>query len=465
MRKSMKTTIKMIGAAMLIAALFDIGCAKKQPVLWQSITNSAVTAQLKSFVAEKEAQANAATNEAPPGFAAFFAAAKSGNWQAVSNAFTDFRKHAGQYEHSGKTDDRLRGTKWQAIIEVWGAFDAFGEGDEKYSAAFGNDIIGSIPPGSIYFGGTDAGRFVVTAMQNSHVNGDPFYGLTQNALADNSYLDYVRGMYGDKIYIPTVEDSQKCFDDYLADVQRRGQQHQLKPGENFKMVDGKPQISGQFAVTLIDGLLAKVIFDKNSDREFYVEESFPHDWMYPYLEPHGLIMKINRQPLATLPTDIVQQDHDYWAKLVAPMIGDWLHHDTSVGDVAAFAEKTFGKLDFTGFTGDPRFIQNAYSHRTFSKLRSSLAGVYAWRARQTTDTSEKERMNDEADFAFRQAWTLCPYSPEAVFRYVNFLLEQKRGADALLVAETAAQMPAMQGRDGAQMRTLVEQLKKFQKRK
>jgi hypothetical protein len=48
---------------------------------------------------------------------------------------------------------------------------------------------------------------------------------------------------------------------------------------------------------------------------------------------------------------------------------------------------------------------------------------------------------------------------------VNFLLEQKRGADALLIVETAAQMPAMQGRDGAQVRTLVGQLKKFQKRK
>ena len=46
----------------------------------------------------------------------------------------------------------------------------------------------------------------------------------------------------------------------------------------------------------INGLLAKIMFDKNPDREFYIEESFPLDWMYPYLEPHGLIFKINRQP-------------------------------------------------------------------------------------------------------------------------------------------------------------------------
>ena len=74
-------------------------------------------------------------------------------------------------------------------------------------------------------------------------------------------------------------------------------------------------------------------------------------------------------------------------------------------------------------------------------------------------------MNNEADFAFRQAWVLCPYSPEAVYRYVNLLLSQKRISDALLVAETAAQMPAMQGSDGTQVRTLVEQLKNFQKAK
>jgi hypothetical protein len=187
--------------------------------------------------------------------------------------------------------------------------------------------------------------------------------------------------------------------------------------------------------------------------------------MYPYLEPHGLIMKINRQPLSELSDEIVKQDHDYWVKYVQPMIGDWLNDDTSVEKVAAFAKKTFGKQDFTGFTGDPRFIQNAYSHKIFSKLRSSIAGLYMWRLDQAAGEEEKDRMARAADFAFRQAWALCPYSPEAVFRYVNFLLKQERFSDALVVAETAAQMPSMQGQDGEQIRALVEQLKKLQKAK
>jgi hypothetical protein len=462
----MKTTIKSLGAVILGVGLFIGGCAKKQMASFQSLKNPEVAAQLKSFVAEKETQANAATNKMPSEFQAFFAAAEKGDWLAVSNMFWDLGKRIGHLDATARPDfSYAHGTQWEAVKEVWGALDAFGEGDEKYSMAFGTNIIASISAGSIYFGGTDPGRFLVTAMQKSQVNADPFFVLTQNALADGTYLDYLRSMYGDKIYIPTAEDSQKCFQDYMEDAQRRMQSHQLMPGEDVKMVDGKVQVSGQVAVMEINGLLARVVFDKNPNREFYIEESFPLEWMYPYLEPHGLIMKINRQPLVALSEDVVSRDHDYWTKYVTPMIGGWLNDDTPVEQVAAFAKRTFGKQDFSGFTGDPRFIQNAYSHKMFSKLRTSIAGLYAWRLKQATDASEKERMAREADFAFRQAWALCPYSPEAVFRYINFLLAQNRAADALLVAETAAQMPANQGKDGGQIRALVEQLKNFQKAK
>lgn len=462
----MKTTIKILGMAMLIAALYNIGCAQKQPVLWQSIKNPEVTAQLKSFVVEKEAQANAATNKMPSEFKFFFAAANKGDWLTVSNDFENFRKHSHDFDHPGPNDEWLQGVQWQAVKEVWGAFAAFAWGDEKYCAAFGRDIIESIPPGSIYFGGSDPGRFLITAMQKSQVDGDPFFTLTQNALADGTYLDYLRSMYGDKIYIPTSKDLQKCYEDYMADAKQRLQNHQLKPGEDVKVTgDGLVQISGQVAVMQINGLLTKIIFDRNSNREFYVEESFPLDWMYPYLEPHGLIMKINRQPLAELPGDIVNQDHDYWTNCVTPMIGGWLNDDASVSDVAAFVEKVYLRHNFSGFDGDPRFVQNAYSHTMFSKERSSIAGLYAWRAQHASDATEKERMNNEADFAFRQAWALCPYSPEAVFRFVNLLLSQNRVSDALVVAETAAKFPSTTGIDVRQMQNLVDQLKRFQKTK
>jgi hypothetical protein len=186
-------------------------------------------------------------------------------------------------------------------------------------------------------------------------------------------------------------------------------------------------------------------------------EGFPLDWMYPYLEPHGLIMKINRQPLPALSDEIVQRDRDYWTKYVTPMIGGWLKPDTTIEEVAAFAEKIHVKKDLSGFAGDPQFVQNEYWCQNFSKLRSAIGGLYEWRAQHAADAAEKKRMNAAADFAFRQAWALCPYSPETVVRYVNLLMSQNRRADARRVAETAAKIAEMKGRDGV-LRQLVTEL-------
>jgi hypothetical protein len=224
-------------------------------------------------------------------------------------------------------------------------------------------------------------------------------------------------------------------------------------------------MSRQMNVIGVRELLTKTIFDKNPDREFYLVEGFPLNWMYSHLEPHSLIMKINRQQLPELSDEIVQRDSDYWTKYLTPMIGGWLKPDTTIEEVAVFVEKIHVKKDLSGFAGDPQFVQNEYWCENFSKLRSSIGGLYAWRAQHAAGATEKKRMNDAADFAFRQAFALCPYSPETVFRYVNLLLGENRGADALVVAETAAQMPSMQGKDGGQIRSLVEQLKKFQKAK
>ena len=454
----MKIAFKSLGLISLTAGLTAavVNCSGQQISLWDSLTNPDDARQLKSFVAEKEAQANAATNESPADLPAFFAAAQAGDWAALSAICTNYWNHAGQYEHTGTTDDRLRGTKWQDIIEVWGGLEAFAKGNENYSALYANDIIDSIPAGSIYFGGTDPGRFLITAMEKSQADADPFFLVTQNALADNTYLDYLRTMYGDKIYIPTAEDSQNSFKDYCDDAQRRMQSHQLKDGENVSVdKNGHLQITGQVAVMGVNALLAKVIFDHNSNHDFYVQESFPLDWMYPYLEPHGLIFKLDREPPGTLSDETLQEDHDYWTKTITPMIGDWLNDDTSVADIANYAETVFLNHDFSNFTGDTNFVLNNYSNRMFSKERSSIAGLYAWRAKHSNNAGEKERMNHAADFAFRQSWALCPDMPSVVSGYVNLLNDEKRYGDALAVAQTAAECDST----NAQFEKLVTQLK------
>jgi beta-lactamase regulating signal transducer with metallopeptidase domain len=481
-----RSRIATLTVACLVAAFLSLGwligsyAADNSPQAW-SLKNSKVAEQLKHFVAEKKAQegtlieadetdfakyyANASDGSklVRPDCQPFFAAADKGAWPTVTNIWSEMEAHT--LGLSKSTNGYPHGMWLQPMRETFGAIEAFAAGSEAYSKVFGDDIIQSIPTGSIYFGGTDPGRFIITALQKSHVNGEPFFTLTQNALADGTYLEYLRSMFSGKIYIPTDADSQKSFQDYSADAQVRLKANQLKPGEDVKVTPGRVQVSGQTAVMEINGLLVKIIFDKNPGREFFIEESFPLDWMYPNLEPHGLIFKINRQPLTELSDAMVQQDRDYWQKLVPGMIGGWLNDDTSVMEVTAFAEKVFLQHDLGGFTGDPRFVQNDYACKMFSKLRSSIGGLYAWRAQHATDASEKERMNDAADFAFRQAFALCPYSPEVVFRYVNLLKSRNRGADALLVAETAAKMPSMKGRDGDQVRDLIKQLEQSQKAK
>jgi hypothetical protein len=181
--------------------------------------------------------------------------------------------------------------------------------------------------------------------------------------------------------------------------------------------------------------------------------------MYPYLEPHGLIMKINREPLSELSDAMIQQDRDFWQPRVTQMIGDWLNDKTSVKSVTAFGEKVFLRHDLGGFSGDPRFVENDYASKTFSKLRSSIAGLYAWRAENATVPGEKERMARAADFAFRQSLALCADSPEAATRYADFLKQQHREADAGLVQALADDFKPTTGGSAALSKASVFQIR------
>ena len=243
------------------------------------------------------------------------------------------------------------------------------------------------------------------------------------------------GVYpAQEIYIPNGEDMSRSYVDYMNDAQRRYEQHQLRQGENaIPTGDGKIQITGQTSVMAINGLLTKVIFDHNPTNDFYVEESFPLDWMFPHLSPFGIIMKINRQPLSEVTQEMVDRDHAFWSAYASRLTGsNWLTYDTSVKQIADFVDKVYIQHDYTGFTGDRRYIRDEQAQKSFSKLRTAIAGVYAWRLGQLAQTptpqefiatgEARARMIKEADFAYRQAFVFCPFSPEVVYRYVQFLV-------------------------------------------
>ncbi len=418
---------------------------------------------------------------------------------------------------------------------------------------FGHDMF--TPPFDIYppmardailFGGTDPGRFAPTYMifdesfiptrckRDPEFDRRDVYIITQNALADGTYLSYIRahyfrsdqidppffqgmisyfqdlalnprqrnlknqgasyhdnllarligglypalrpfdrlftgigahiearrrreGVYPPKeIYTPSPADHARCMQQYFDDAQRRLSLNQLRPGEQVRLgADGRLQVSGQVSVMAINGLLTQVIFEKNPDHDFYLEESFALDWMYPYLEPFGIIMKINRKPIPEITEDMVRNDHQFWSRYSDRLIGNWINYDTSIKEICDFAIRVHERRDYSGFTGDRKFIRDDQAQKSFSKLRSSIAGIYAWRYMNETNPVLKDRMFREADFAFRQSLAYCPYSPEAVFRFTNLLIHQARYEDALLIAETALRFDP----DNLNMRNWVAQLR------
>jgi tetratricopeptide (TPR) repeat protein len=128
----------------------------------------------------------------------------------------------------------------------------------------------------------------------------------------------------------------------------------------------------------INGILTKMMFDHDKKfRDFYIEESYVIPWMYPYLSPHGLIMKLNAE---FVPYDAAtaSKDRDFW---------DWY---------------TRRLLD------DPMYRRDFAGQKSFSKLRTAIAGLYA----------RQGRMRDAAN-AYREAVLLYPVSPEATFRYAQ----------------------------------------------
>lgn len=302
---------------------------------------------------------------------------------------------------------------------------------------------------AVLYGGTDPGRFVPTFMilveslapSRAKYKLDPtfdrsdVYIITQNALADNTYMNYIRDHYAlerpdinnpatltnrsgwqqwvfqfgwnhlgrhrtyptQPIWIPNQRKVEEGFTQYVNEIRARGTQ----AGEHVRIEGGKVQIQGVQGVMAINGIISKMIFDANKEKHsFYVEESYVIPWMYPHLEPFAVIMKINKEPLPRLTPDKVTRDRQFWDEYVAML------------------------------QADPRFARDTDAQKSFSKLRTAVAGLYTWRG-----ANGQPELNAEAEYAFQQALTLCPDSPETNFRYVELLSRLERYDDAIDVLE------------------------------
>jgi tetratricopeptide (TPR) repeat protein len=137
-----------------------------------------------------------------------------------------------------------------------------------------------------------------------------------------------------------------------------------------------------------------------------------------------------------LPEQILENDRKFWSQYSERLIGNWINQETTVEDVCKWARRIYLRRDLTDFKGDPIFVRDNDAQKAFSKLRSAVAALYAWRYGITADHALKEQYAREADFAFRQAFAFGPINPEVSFKYVNFLSARGRFEDAKLIAQT-----------------------------
>jgi hypothetical protein len=349
----------------------------------------------------------------------FFDAVEKGQWDEIDAA------HAALLENQTNLNQPKSAELhqiWRAIQETWGAEREAHTWPPQTLLDYGNSILGSLRPGMIYAGGTDPGCFIPT-MLNETSDGEQHIVLTQNALADGTYLKYLQFQYGDRIYVPNEQDSQQMFQEYIVDAQKRlehdlqfpDEPKQLKPGEEIKATDGHVQVSGQVAVMGINEKLFQLLMTKNSDQSFAMEESFPFSNLYSKSTTLGPVLEMNsKDDQNTLTAERAAQAVDYWL--------------TAANQVLS----------------NPDTPADSDARKAYSKLISSQAGLLA--DHQFTAQAEQE---------FQLAQKLCPSSPEVVFRYTNLLLNDHRIEDALNVAQNAVNAAP----DNKQFKGLLEQLK------
>ena len=345
----------------------------------------------------------------PPEIDAFFKAVDKGDWAEIDSRWKELLAHSPQYSSNGDRPDL--NPYWATVLDAYGAAEQAHNWPEQQLLDYGNAVLSSLEPGTVYVGGTDFGRWVPELMNET--SDDPHIIVTQNALADGGYLDLVREMYGDQFNTLTSEDSQKAFQDYMADARKRLQHDQdfpdepkqVLPGENITMMDGKVQVSGQVAVMQINEKLLEMLAQKNPDLPFAMEESFPLKGTYADALPLGPLMELNvGSDGNAFNTDLAAQSVDYWRSTVQTLLAD---------------------PEASGST----YTMNAYSHDVDS----------------TANLLAAHNFTDEAEQAYALASQISPENPQPVSGLAKLLAQTGHADQAqALLNQFAAKYPDQQ---------------------
>jgi RNA polymerase sigma factor (sigma-70 family) len=335
----------------------------------------------------------------------FFQAVERGIWEEIDAAHAVLLQSPDQLNQPRSPELH---NIWRPIQEAWGASREAHNWDPDELLAYGKSVLGSLRPGMVYVGGTDPGAFIPTFL-NSTSEGERHIVMTQNALADSTYLDYLSVLYKDRLTTPTHQDSEQTFQEYLADARKRydhdrdfpDEPKQLRPGENVYLEDGRTQISGQVAVMAMNEKLFQLLMEKNPNLSFAMETSFPFESLYADATPLGPIteLRVTDQQQALSP-ERATQTVDYW-------------------------RNTSERLDAQSQSADVLYSQ--FAHAKMAMEHATLLQNRGYTA--------------QAEQVFRLANEMAS-TPESLRRLVNLLKEQGRVNDAITMAErTLQQLP------------------------
>jgi hypothetical protein len=357
--------------------------------------------------------------EVPSDVERFFEAAESGKWDEIQAVFDPIM----QQRKAGSRDDL--NVLWGPILETYGVAETTHLWPAQKLLDYGNAILDSLRPGMVYVGGTDPGRFIPTLL-NETSEGEHHVVLTQNALADNTYLKYVDFLYGDNFGTLKEGDSQSAFQQYLADAQKRlkhdqefpDEPKQIRPGEEIRMTDNRLQVSGQVAVMGINELLLQDFMNRNPDATFALEESFPLKSFYSNSVPLGPIMELRAGDAQnSFTSDRASQVLDYWRGEAQRLLSD------------------------------PDAPEGSQPRKTYSKMVSSQAHLL-----------EDHNFTTDAEQAYRLATQLEPSSPEAAYGLANLLARGGHSDEAQqIVADFQRRNPEQQSSGSSAFWTLLKQ--------
>jgi tetratricopeptide (TPR) repeat protein len=360
-----------------------------------------VAAKLKRFAQSRReimrAMAKAKNVTVPAVVEQFFDAVETGDWAQIKAAFDVINGGEANAGHSAKRLPEVTAL-WASIIDTYGVAEQVHIWPAQKLLDMGNSVMSQLRPGMVYFGGTDDGRWIPTLL-NETGEGERHIVITQNGLADSTYLDYIRFLYGDRFKALSGEDSERAFADYIGDAQKRlahdqqfpDEPKQVRPNEQVQIVDGKIQVSGVVAVEAINERLMQMLMKNNPDLSFALQESSPLKGTYANATPLGPIMELGVQDQSTFTQARAAESAAYW-KSVAEQLRATPDEANGETPLKAYSKLAMGQANLFAERGFFEAAEQTY--RTALEMRPSYADATAALAEllQRTGRGEEARV-------------------------------------------------------------------------